>query len=1022
VCLFILAGVGRNVEVPAWSLALLLMVVSVTMHFGVPQPSLSPDKGIHRRNLHSSVLLRGTLFCVGLVVLSGAGWSVEVPLWSAAPLVTFVSAIMHFGVTQPVPAPPPAPGEGIHWRNSNSSVLIRGTLFCVGLVVLSGVGWSVEVPLWLVALLMTFVSVTMHFGVVQPVPAPPPAPGERIYRRNSYSSLLIQGTLACLCVVFLSEVGWNVGAPVWSLALLVTFLSIVLHIGVTYSVPAPPSPPPGEGVHQRNSHSSLLIRGILICVYVAVLSGVCWNAVVPAWSLALLMMLVSVAMHFGARHLALSPGEGHRRNSHSSVLIRGTLLCEGLAVLSGVGWSVPVWSLALLMFFVSVTLHFAAHPAPSLPAAPGERIYRTDRRNLHSSLLIRGALFCVCFVVLSVFGGSGVGVSSLALLPVPGSVAMRHGVTHPPPPPPPPQPPPPQPPPPPGEDFVHEYVHDESDGRASKRARDEYIKILTLGPGPHTEHAVLYLLDTVVPVKIAKGYEGSPDAVLNLDNRRLFSWALLSDFWSQAENGPSGYRPYWDTRLRTWGNSGHTSSVKWRGIKSARPYFQRACMNFVILMGIKYETEILCQECNGEDGMTMDGTKLRIHSTRCNCEQPWRSDPNAPRDPTPERSEYLYITDSPRVVELVLLYTQRGNYNKRSGKHTSSGPGLTQDEYQELLLLCRQSADPKVQCLATLVEVSPIEDGEARRAPDKISAVLRSLAGDYPIAAIFANRVSFDSFCAAADLQQPFVLAPAVAHILLHAPVAAQLLRHATEGWTASVQPSASPLIAAVIAHGKARFHGGGPEDEERKVNDWYPNKSEYFLTGHFYKQPASFKLPSYGKDSGSRSNTACNKHSYKPGVASPGFFFVHCNKHCRLLGFHLMQFSESERTVHNLLYSRWEKPPSMVVYDNACNTDLFVTARSPAFYRDCQFILDRLHVKGHARCSPAYDPYMYQSKSMRSLNSQIAEQVNSEYKTKCSQLYAMSMPVFLFHIRHFIYLRVRRRELLAEGLIHACP
>jgi hypothetical protein len=657
-------------------------------------------------------------------------------------------------------------------------------------------------------------------------------------------------------------------------------------------------------------------------------------------------------------------------------------------------------------------------------------------RNLRSPISTFGTLVGVgAALFFGLGGGAGVGVWLVTLLMLSATVTTTHPAAAPPPPPPPPpppsspvgdEPPPPSSPvgdePPPPSSPVGDEGDEGDDERSRKRPRARYLDILKLGDGPHTQHAVLYTLNAVIPVLIARGYEGSADSVLNLDNQRLFTWALLSDFWAQAENGPSGYRPYWDTRLRTWQNSGHTSHIRWSGITGARSYFQRACMNFVILMRINYFEAILCPDCNGEGGATMDGTKLRIHSTRCNCEQPWRPDPSAERDPTPPRDDYLYATGSPRVRELVVLYTQRGDYNRRAKKRTSAGPGLTQVEYEELCTLCAQSADPNIRHLATLIEVPPTVDGDARRAPDHISLLLRSLTTDYPAAAIFGDRVSFDTFCAAAELAAPSVLTPAVAHILLYAPVAAQLLYHATQGWTTAVHPSASPLIAAVIAHGKARFHGPGPEDEKREAHDWYPDKAEYFFTAHFYKQPPRWKIPSYGKDRGSRSNTACNKHAYKPGVASPGFFFVHCNQHRRLLGFHLMQFSESERTVHNLLYSRWEKPPSMVFYDNACNTNLFVAARSPGFYRDCQFMLDRLHVKGHAKCSPAYDPYLYQSEQMRSLNSQIAEQVNSEYKNKCSQLYAMSMPVFLFHIRHFIYLRVRRHQLLAEGRIYASP
>jgi hypothetical protein len=61
------------------------------------------------------------------------------------------------------------------------------------------------------------------------------------------------------------------------------------------------------------------------------------------------------------------------------------------------------------------------------------------------------------------------------------------------------------------------------------------------------------------------------------------------------------------------------------------------------------------------------------------------------------------------------------------------------------------------------------------------------------------------------------------------------------------------------------------------------------------------------------------------------------------------------------LLLTRFDYPPEIIIYDNACNLHDFCVHREPDFFKTVQFIIDKLHVTGHKHCSVVYDPYKHQ-------------------------------------------------------------
>jgi hypothetical protein len=182
-----------------------------------------------------------------------------------------------------------------------------------------------------------------------------------------------------------------------------------------------------------------------------------------------------------------------------------------------------------------------------------------------------------------------------------------------------------------------------------------------------------------------------------------------------------------------------------------------------------------------------------------------------------------------------------------------------------------------------------------------------------------------------------------------------------------------------------------------------FVGEENYFATGHFYPYlPVLRCIPLYDKDKQLKFRTACNKFIRGAGKSTPGLFLCFCKEHGKMIGYHAMKYSESERTVHNLIYSRFPEAPSIIIYDNGCNLHQYVLFREPRFFRNTTFVLDRLHENSHGSCSPAYSPDQFVQ--LQRTNTQVVEQKNSLYVQKRAQLYAMGHFMFLFHLRYYTW------------------
>jgi hypothetical protein len=122
-------------------------------------------------------------------------------------------------------------------------------------------------------------------------------------------------------------------------------------------------------------------------------------------------------------------------------------------------------------------------------------------------------------------------------------------------------------------------------------------------------------------------------------------------------------------------------------------------------------------------------------------------------------------------------------------------------------------------------------------------------------------------------------------------------------------------------------------------------------------------------------------------------FFF--CAKHKICLGFAVLTEPESEKSVFDMLWTRFRIPPDFVIYDNGCNLSEFGLNREPEFMKLLLALVDGLHYKGHTNCSKAFDSRIYDL--YKHINTMLAEQKNA--KTTVIRHNSSFMSLFTFSL-----------------------
>ncbi|XP_074650783.1 uncharacterized protein LOC141905706 [Tubulanus polymorphus] len=139
-------------------------------------------------------------------------------------------------------------------------------------------------------------------------------------------------------------------------------------------------------------------------------------------------------------------------------------------------------------------------------------------------------------------------------------------------------------------------------------------------------------------------------------------------------------------------------------------------------------------------------------------------------------------------------------------------------------------------------------------------------------------------------------------------------------------------------------------------------------------------------KDNDMCRDDACNKMSKRHRVLTPGIFTVFC-PHGICYGFQAMESHESPRFPFSIFKTRFPRPPSMIVYDNACKLHQYALNREPEFFKNTIFCVDRMHWVNHTGCCAGYKLDTYCSNvDLSNINSQVNEQFGtySPEKSTC--------------------------------------
>jgi hypothetical protein len=94
-----------------------------------------------------------------------------------------------------------------------------------------------------------------------------------------------------------------------------------------------------------------------------------------------------------------------------------------------------------------------------------------------------------------------------------------------------------------------------------------------------------------------------------------------------------------------------------------------------------------------------------------------------------------------------------------------------------------------------------------------------------------------------------------------------------------------------------------------------------------------------------------CFKGSKRHPELLPGVFAFVC-PHGMVLGFFFMLQPESCQSPVDVLYTRRDMPPAIVVYDNSCHAAEFGLCRFPSFFSHTKFVSDSLHSHNHTSCT----------------------------------------------------------------------
>lgn len=152
---------------------------------------------------------------------------------------------------------------------------------------------------------------------------------------------------------------------------------------------------------------------------------------------------------------------------------------------------------------------------------------------------------------------------------------------------------------------------------------------------------------------------------------------------------------------------------------------------------------------------------------------------------------------------------------------------------------------------------------------------------------------------------------------------------------------------------------------------------------------------------------------TYGKRTLTGGIMALWC-PHLVCLGWHKMPTAEGRNDVFSALFKYWEKAPSVVVYDFACQLQSYCMSREPKFFKDTLFAIDEMHAKGHTNCSQAcfISNYMLVRPHLTKRNSSAAECSNSGLNRIRKSVSYMNQSHAIWYTYVYLSIWNRRKEL----------
>ncbi|KAE8240105.1 hypothetical protein A4X13_0g7937 [Tilletia indica] len=257
------------------------------------------------------------------------------------------------------------------------------------------------------------------------------------------------------------------------------------------------------------------------------------------------------------------------------------------------------------------------------------------------------------------------------------------------------------------------------------------------------------------------------------------------------------------------------------------------------------------------------------------------------------------------------------------------------------------------------------------------------------------------------------------------------------------------PLLSSVadmVEHQKIMFGLVVSSDTEQQVSAALDSTSSlasspfptsnvpYAQSGQFYGAPQCRERPLYTRFGEKRSTTGysrdgddaqqllsvegvgtCKKYfnDYVTQRRTGGIMALWC-RHLVCVGFHVIPRCEGRNDVFSAVFTHWQHPPDVIIYDFACQLAPYCLAREPSFFKNVLFVVDQMHQHGHSTCtSSSYlSSYMSTDPQLQHINSSAAECGNAGLSrirksvSYCNQEHAVLL------IKQFLSIWNRRRML----------